>query len=205
MAKVDDLIGQVADKDLRSELSAALSELRRGKKFGLVFEEHIPEVTLLPNFPLRVGTLVQLRKEPSAAEPLRVEKLTAKRATVRPLSGGESRSVPFKELLALGRFGDPVYPALTPLETVERGGGKPYHTVIDGENYHALQLLAFLYEGQVDCMFLDPPYNTGATDWKYNNNYVDKNDSWRHSKWLLRLTARCRLHWVPRRSRLQKP
>jgi len=193
MAKLDDLISHVADRDLRLELSTALDELRRQKKFGLVFEEHIPETTLLANFPLQVGALVQLRADPPAGEPLRVEKLSAKRATVRPVSGGAAKAVPLDKLLVLRRFGDPVCPTLTPLETVERGGGKPYHAVINGENYHALQLLALLYEEQVDCMFLDPPYNTGATDWKYSNNYVDKNDAWRHSKWLSMMDKRLRL------------
>jgi adenine-specific DNA-methyltransferase len=44
--------------------------------------------------------------------------------------------------------------------------------VINGENYHALQLFTYLYAGQVDCIYIDPPYNTGARDWKYNNAYV---------------------------------
>lgn len=193
MAKLDDLIGQISDEDLRAELNAALRDLRRGKKFGLVFEEHIPEVTLLHNFPLRVGSVVYRRKDASATEPLRIEKLSGKRATVRPIVGGNVRSVPPKDLLTLRRFGDPVYPTLTPIEMVERDNGKPYHAVINGENYHALQLLTFLHEGQVDCMFLDPPYNTGATDWKYNNNYVDRNDAWRHSKWLSMMDKRLKL------------
>ena len=60
----------------------------------------------------------------------------------------------------------------------------PWHTLIEADNYHALQLLEYLYAGQVDCIYIDPPYNTGARDWKYNNDYVDSNDRWRHSKWL---------------------
>jgi adenine-specific DNA-methyltransferase len=52
------------------------------------------------------------------------------------------------------------------------------------DNYHALQLLEYLYAGKVDCIYIDPPYNTGARDWKYNNDYVDDNDNWMHSKWL---------------------
>ena len=49
------------------------------------------------------------------------------------------------------------------------------------------------YEGQVDCIYIDPPYNTGARDWKYNNDYVDGNDRWRHSKWLSMMEKRLRL------------
>lgn len=76
---------------------------------------------------------------------------------------------------------------------MERGGDKPYHVVINGENYHALQTLVYAYQGQVDCIYIDPPYNTGATDWKYNNNYVGKDDKYRHSKWLTFMEDRLRL------------
>ena len=77
---------------------------------------------------------------------------------------------------------------------MERGdSAAPHHMVIESENYHALQLLLHAYEGQVDCIYIDPPYNTGAKDWKYNNNYVDDNDTYRHSKWLSMIDKRLRL------------
>ena len=50
--------------------------------------------------------------------------------------------------------------------------------------------MEYLYEGQVDCIYIDPPYNTGARDWKYNNDYVDSNDAYRHSKWLSMMKKR---------------
>jgi len=62
--------------------------------------------------------------------------------------------------------------------------------LIEADNYHALQLLEYLYAGQVDCIYIDPPYNTGARDWKYNNDFVDENDRWRHSKWLAMMQRR---------------
>ena len=96
--------------------------------------------------------------------------------------------------MVVKRFGEPIYPALSSLSSISRGGAeKPYHTVINAENYHALQLLLFLYERQADCIYIDPPYNTGARDWKYNNHYVDKKDSWRHSKWLSMMEKRLTL------------
>ena len=77
---------------------------------------------------------------------------------------------------------------------IERGEeGRPHHALIGGENYHALQLLLYLYEGEVDCIYIDPPYNTGNEKWKYNNRYVDDNDSYRHSKWLSMIEKRLRL------------
>ena len=61
---------------------------------------------------------------------------------------------------------------------------KPTNLLIEGDNYHALSVLNYTHKGKIDIIYIDPPYNTGAKDWKYNNDYVDKNDQWRHSKWL---------------------
>lgn len=76
---------------------------------------------------------------------------------------------------------------------MERGGDKPYQVVINGENYHALEALSFAYAGKVDCIYIDPPYNTGARDWKYNNDYVGGDDAYRHSKWLAFMERRLKL------------
>ena len=65
-----------------------------------------------------------------------------------------------------------------------------WHTLIEADNYHALQLLEYLYAEKVDCIYIDPPYNTGAKDWKYNNDYVDDKDAYRHSKWLSMMEKR---------------
>lgn len=53
--------------------------------------------------------------------------------------------------------------------------------------------MAFAYAGKVDCIYIDPPYNTGARDWKYNNDYVDGSDAYRHSKWLAFMERRLKL------------
>ena len=97
------------------------------------------------------------------------------------------------DLLLLQDLGEPLYPALVPLGELQRGGGAPAHVVIEGENYHTLQLLTFLLTKSVDCIYIDPPYNTGARDWKYSNRFVDANDQWRHSKWLSMMERRLRL------------
>ncbi|MBQ4613020.1 MAG: site-specific DNA-methyltransferase, partial [Clostridia bacterium] len=60
----------------------------------------------------------------------------------------------------------------------------PWNFIIQGDNLQALYLLEKTHRGKVDCIYIDPPYNTGATDWKYNNDYVGKEDEYRHSKWL---------------------
>lgn len=88
------------------------------------------------------------------------------------------------ELLVVRQFGQPIFPMfLMEVESVANGPADgPWHTLIEADNYHALQLLDYLYAGQVDCIYIDPPYNTGARDWKYNNNYVDAVDGWRHGQ-----------------------
>ena len=60
----------------------------------------------------------------------------------------------------------------------------PWNFIIEGDNLQALYLLEKTHKGKIDCIYIDPPYNTGAKDWKYNNDYVDGNDVYRHSKWL---------------------
>jgi adenine-specific DNA-methyltransferase len=195
MARLDDLIARVGDAALRRELEVALAELKRRQRFGLVFEEHVPETTALYGLPVQVGSLVQRRDDPAAKHLYRVTALAARggAATVAPHDGGQAESVPLRDLLVVKRFGEPIYPALTPLGAVRRGGDRPHHAVINGENFHALQLLAYLFEGRVDCIYIDPPYNTGARDWKYNNRFVDAADQWRHSKWLSMMEKRLRL------------
>lgn len=60
----------------------------------------------------------------------------------------------------------------------------PTNLLIEGDNYHATSVLNYTHAGKIDVIYLDPPYNTGAKDWKYNNRFVDMNDNYRHSKWL---------------------
>lgn len=67
------------------------------------------------------------------------------------------------------------------------------HIMIEGDNYHALSVLNYTHRHKIDVIYIDPPYNTGARDWKYNNDYVDKNDMYRHSKWLSFMSKRLRM------------
>ena len=70
---------------------------------------------------------------------------------------------------------------------------KPYNFIIEGDNYHSLYTLNFTHKKKIDVIYIDPPYNTGAKDWKYNNDFVDENDRYRHSKWLSFMNKRLRL------------
>jgi len=69
----------------------------------------------------------------------------------------------------------------------------PINILIEGDNYHALSVLNYTHQGKVDVIYIDPPYNTGKNDFKYNDKWIDENDSYRHSKWLSFLSKRLRL------------
>jgi len=65
--------------------------------------------------------------------------------------------------------------------------------IIEGDNFHSLSVLNYTHVGQVDVIYIDPPYNTGSKDFIYNDTYVDKDDTYRHSKWLSFMEKRLRL------------
>ena len=76
---------------------------------------------------------------------------------------------------------------------IKTDGTKPTHLLIEGDNYHALSVLNYTHAKSIDVIYIDPPYNTGAKDWKYNNDYVDAEDGYRHSKWLSFMSNRLKL------------
>ncbi len=75
-------------------------------------------------------------------------------------------------------------------KAIGKDDGGPVNVLIEGDNYHALSVLNYTHRGKIDLIYIDPPYNTGARDWKYNNDYVDDNDGYRHSKWLSMMNNR---------------
>ena len=70
---------------------------------------------------------------------------------------------------------------------------KPVNLLIEGDNYHALSVLNYTHAGKIDVIYIDPPYNTGSRSWKFNNNYVDQEDAYRHSKWVSFMYVRLKL------------
>jgi len=87
--------------------------------------------------------------------------------------------------------------ALPVLKEVDReiktDSSKPTNILIEGDNYHALSVLNYTHQSKIDVIYIDPPYNTGNKDFKYNDRFVDKEDSFRHSKWLSFMGKRLRL------------
>ena len=195
MAAINDLISQIQDETLRNRIQEEVSKMAKQKKFGLVFEEDMPESTPLYDMPIKSGCNVMRRDskdDKSINVVLKVEGDTA--VCVKPKQKDEAAIFELKDIVRVAEFGEPVYPCLKPLDSVCNAPDSDlWHTLIEADNYHALQLLEYLYAGKVDCIYIDPPYNTGAKDWKYNNDYVDGNDAYRHSKWLSFMQRRLQL------------
>lgn len=193
MAILDELVTQIENPDLRARIAAEVEKLAKQKKFGLVFEEHLPECTPLWDIPVKAGRKAAL-KTGHVNDFYTVLKIEDGVATCLNKDKSATAEFPVEELVCVAEFGEPIYPYLKPIDTVCNAPDSDlWHTLIEADNYHALQLLEYLYAGKVDCIYIDPPYNTGARDWKYNNDYVDGSDAYRHSKWLSMMQKRLRL------------
>lgn len=193
MAAIHDLLAQVQDEALRERLQKEIEKLEKTKKFGLVFEEHLPECTPLFDIPVKRGAKVALKSGP-VSDFYEVIAISDEKALCHKPGENEAIEFPVKELVTIAEFGDPIYPYLKPVDFICNAPDSDlWHTLIEADNYHALQLLEYLYAGKVDCIYIDPPYNTGARDWKYNNDYVDGSDAYRHSKWLSFIEKRLKL------------
>ena len=193
MSTINDLISRIENVELRERIQKEVDALTRQKKFGLVFEDHIPECTLLYDVPVQRGRMVAIKGQDADTQYF-VAGLKNGVARCISKATSEASDIPVEKLVCVAQFGDPIYPYLKPIDAVCNAPDSDlWHTLIEADNYHALQLLEYLYAGKVDCIYIDPPYNTGAKDWKYNNDYVDGNDTYRHSKWLSMMEKRLKL------------
>lgn len=184
MALLQDLIKQIDDETLKQRIMVEVGKLTKQKKFGLVFEEHLPECTPLYDMEIRRDSKVAL-KNGQISDIYIVNSIDGDKAICEHKIDHTQVEFALDELVAIAEFGEPIYPYLKPIDAVCNAPNSDlWHTLIEADNYHALQLLEYLYAGKVDCIYIDPPYNTGARDWKYNNDYVDGSDAYRHSKWL---------------------
>lgn len=202
MAHIHELLRQLratggANASLAEEFQHEFDVLSDRRAFGLNFERHTPEAVELPGRRVRTGDKVRIlppRGElptPANSQMWRVTEIEGTGDDRLATLVQQPQSEPtvtvtsaVGDVVVVAEFRDPIYPGLVSTGKVERGGDKPYHAVINAENYHALQTLLFTHRGKVDAIYIDPPYNTGARDWKYNNDYVEGEDLYRHSKWL---------------------
>lgn len=196
MANINETIANVEKID--PELARQLRKYVRDHAYGLVFEHNLPEAVRLYTKKAVVGDTVNIRPARGEEEKTEnkvawnVKEINGNQATIE--NGQESKIVLLEDLVPIVSYRDVIYPGLKEVDRIERGGkDDPYQVVINAENYHALEMLTYCYAGKVDCIYIDPPYNTGAKDWKYNNDYVDANDKYRHSKWLAFMERRLKL------------
>ena len=185
MAAINDLIDRISDLELRRRISDEVARMQQQKKFGLVFEEHLPEATPLNDVPIKRKSLVA-EKDGFFKVFYRVKRIDGEKLICETQDDKHEEVCFEKEkMVAVAMFGDPIYPYLKPIDEVQNApDDKLWHTLIEAENYHALQLLIYLYGGKVDCIYIDPPYNNRNRTWKYNNDYVDDKDAYKDSKWL---------------------
>lgn len=206
MSRLTELLRQArkADQQLGADLEAEIAALTKRRTFGLVFEQHQPEAVELPGRPVRRGDKVRVLPPRGAARRgdqrlwrvTRIERVDGQRvAHLAELDAEEpeTQAVVADEVVVVAEFRDRIYPGLVETGRVERGGDRPFHTVINAENYHALEMLTYTHRHSIDAIYIDPPYNTGAKDWKYNNNYVEGDDDYRHSKWLAFMERRLKI------------
>ena len=191
----DELVRRAAEYD--PALAADFQAFAKSREYGLVFEHNRPEAMRLYGKPIVKGDTVHRlpergeREKAENREEWKVVKVADGLATLTKMNDTDTTTkVPVEDVVAIAAYDEPIYAGLKEVGRVERGGDKPYHVVIKGENYHALEALLFAYAGKVDCIYIDPPYNTGARDWKYNNDYVEGTDEYRHSKWLALMERR---------------
>ena len=155
MAILDELVTQIENPDLRARIAAEVEKLAKQKKFGLVFEEHLPECTPLWDIPVKKGGKAAL-KTGQVNDFYTVLKIENGVATCLNKDKSATAEFAVDELVSVAEFGEPIYPYLKPLDTVCNAPDSDlWHTLIEADNYHALQLLEYLYAGKVDCIYIE--------------------------------------------------
>lgn len=194
MSAIEQYINRIPNAELQQQLREEVERLTKKKRFGLVYENHLPDNVVMPEVKIRRGTKVALRDQ-TPNDVYEVQNLTETEATCIHLSSMEEKTLALADLIVVAQRGDIIYPYLKQMDSVQNAPDSDlWHTLIEADNYHALQLLAYLYPGMFDCIYIDPPYNKpDSHDWKYNCDYVDGTDSYRHSKWLSMMEARLKI------------
>jgi len=150
VSRLTDLIAQAKTRDpqLGADLELEFKALSSRRAFGLNFERHRPEAVELPQRPVRKGDKVRVLPERGSAETgdqrlwavRKIEKGGGVRVANLELLGSaeaETQEIEVDNLVVVAEFRDLIYPGLVSTGKVERGGDKPYHTIINGENHLA--------------------------------------------------------------------
>lgn len=172
-------LNEVTDEGLRARLKA--EHERTTKTFGLVFERHSPEGLRMPQAQVRRGRTV-IREADRTFHKVRA--INGETLTLVDENGHETEEA-LANVTAARQFGEVVFPGLETVSSIQTEAPEaPAHVVINGENFHTLEMLGYTHHESVDLIYIDPPYNTGNKTWQYNDHYIAEQDTFRHSKWL---------------------
>jgi adenine-specific DNA-methyltransferase len=206
VSRITDLIAHAKAKDpqMGADLEREFKALSSRLAFGLNFERHRPEAVELPQRAVHIGDKVRVLPERGSTKKgdqrlwavKKISKVDGQKFAFLALPRSDTtqtKKVAVDDLVVVAEFRDFIYPGIVSTGKVQRGGTKPFHSIINAENYHALKALTYTHRGNVDVIYIDPPYNTRDKDWKYNNNYVDSDDHCKHSKWLAMMERRLKI------------
>ena len=163
MATIDQLLDKIQNSELKAKLQLEVDRLQKQKRFGLVFEDHLPEVTLLYEVEVRRGQKVTLKDAPLDKK-FEVLSIQDGVATCVPLEESDEKQrnnnieqnpsrlssdntnlteiFDVNQLVPYADFGDPIYPYLQPIDKIcNDPDSSLWHEIIEADNYHALQLL----------------------------------------------------------------
>ena len=152
MAAINDLIAQIQDAELRNKIEQEVNRMNKQKKFGLVFEEHLPECTPLYEMPVNCGSNVAL-KSGNINDIYRV--IAVNNEKVLCMKEDEQAEWNIADLVVVAKFGEPIYPYLKQIDSVcNASDSNLWHTLIEADNYHALQkVLKAIYTDGIDHIF----------------------------------------------------
>src|SRR4051794_20680295 len=168
MSRLTELLRQVKAKDLQlgADLEAEVKVLSSRRAFGLNFERHRPEAVELPQRPIRKGDKVRVLPERGSTQRgdqrlwrvTKIETVDGLRVAHLELRGAEepeTQVAPTEARVVVAESRAPISPGLRSTGRVERCEDKPFHTVINSENFHALQTLLYTSRGSVDVIYID--------------------------------------------------
>lgn len=117
MSAINDLISQIENVDLRQRIQKEVERMSKQKKFGLVFEEHLPECTPLYDIPVKRGATVAL-KTGKVNDNFKVLKIDDGKALCEKMDNHVQSEIPVEDLVTVAQFGEPIYPYLKPIDFI---------------------------------------------------------------------------------------
>ena len=208
MSQITDIIKQARSGDISTEKLADLLQDYYDKEssrrsFGLVYESHLPEIFEIPHHAICKGDTVSIRSQRGTHAPTNTDTWTVEKTyrdgeelkvdiTHTENHNDTQHGVLADRLIKIVSQEDVIYPGLEyDGEVIGDEDNDTFHSVICSENYDTLRMLNSTdLIGKVDCIYIDPPYNTGNKDWIYNNDYIDGSDEFRSSAFMNFLSRR---------------